>query len=114
MADDKRTHMVMVRFNVAELERLNTLRGLFGMSKSEYLRSRALSDVMTKGFKVPELNRQAWIELSRAASNLNQIAHHLNATQAEELGIAEISQALSHFRESLIGASVFVEQEEDA
>jgi hypothetical protein len=105
--------MIMVRINTTELERLDALRGLFNMSKSEYIRSRILSDVITQRPVVPELNRQAWVELSRAASNLNQIAHHLNISGVETLEVDEITKALVNFRKALVGDKSFVKKEED-
>jgi hypothetical protein len=50
---------------------------------------------------IPELNRSAWFELSKAAANLNQIARTLNQGDSVEAG--EIRAALDEFRCSLIG-----------
>jgi DNA invertase Pin-like site-specific DNA recombinase len=50
---------------------------------------------------VPEINRQAYAELSRSASNLNQIARRLN--QKGKVEIEEIYKALQGFRLSLLG-----------
>jgi hypothetical protein len=110
MAVGKRTHIVMARFNSEELNRLDALRDLFAMSRAKYMRTRALSETLPQSTVVPELNRKAWVELSRSASNLNQIAHHLNIAELEDkkinlINISLISQALNDFRNKLIVAS---------
>jgi len=74
----KRTHSVSSRFNTAELTRLDTQRAAIQMQRGEYLRTAALQNLPPT---IPELNREAWIELSRTSSNLNQIARHLNQFQ---------------------------------
>jgi hypothetical protein len=68
---------------------------------------------------VPEINRKTWVDLARSASNLNQIAHHLNMTDLKGKRIVNIPQiidALTDFRNQLIGASnsfAAVEEEEE-
>ena len=46
------------------------------LSVSEFLRRAGLGARIT--WPVPPLNQQAWTELARTASNINQLAHHLN------------------------------------
>jgi hypothetical protein len=50
---------------------------------------------------IPEINRKAYSELSRSASNLNQIARKLN--QRGKVEIQEIYNALQSFRVALMG-----------
>ena len=111
----KRTHVVMARFDSGELERLEALRKLLGMTKGRYLRERALCD-MPSNMVVPEINREAWVKLARSASNLNQIAHHLNASRnppGEALrNIDLIRRALDDFRKALIGGQTRAEDPE--
>jgi hypothetical protein len=107
MANGRRTHVVMARFNDEELKRLDALRGLFAMGRAKYMRARVLDDKLPKTTIVPELNREAWVKLSRSASNLNQIAHHLNKLGPDLLDIPSITEALKDFRMALIGAMVF-------
>jgi hypothetical protein len=59
---------------------------------------------------IPELNREAWASLARAAGNLHQLARHLN--HGEAVAVEEIRSMLAEFRGSLIGANL-VEDEED-
>ena len=102
----KRIHVVMARFDSEELKRLETLRKMLGMTKGRYIRERALLDIPSNMI-VPEINREAWTALSRSASNLNQIAHHLNMSKirpGDERDILRIRGALDDFRKALIGA----------
>jgi hypothetical protein len=52
---------------------------------------------------VPEINRQAYAELSRSASNLNQLAAHLNSVGADARDADSIYAELAAFRAALIG-----------
>jgi hypothetical protein len=102
---ENRTHVVMARFNSEELEKLENLRKVLGMTKGGYIRMVALRENPTNTV-VPELNRAAWIELSRSASNLNQIAKHLNESGFDTGVVDSIIQVLDDFRTALIGASM--------
>jgi hypothetical protein len=107
----------MARFNKDEIERLDALRDLFAMSRAKYMRTRALDDPLPRTTIVPELNREAWVQLSRSASNLNQIAHHLNTYEInlETINIPVIEKLLKQFRNNLVGASpnLIAEAEEE-
>ena len=84
-----------------------------GQRQAAFLREAFLQ---RKTIVVPECNRKAWSELSRSASNLNQIAHHLNLSgmAAHELRlIADICTELSRFRASLVGARLTGERDGD-
>ena len=107
----QRTYCVSVRFSAQEKEELDAARGRTAAGR--FLREAFLQ---RKTIIVPEYNRQAWSELSRSASNLNQIAHHLNLSgmAAHELSlIADIRAELSCFRASLVGARLTGERDGD-
>ena len=106
----ERTHVVMARFSPSELERLDALRSIFKMSRAKYMRTRALGERMPQDSIAPALNRQAWVELSRSASNLNQIAKRMNMKMA--VTVNEIAHELSEFRAALIGAARFEPDDE--
>ncbi len=95
--EEKRTHAVAVRFSSNELESLDKNRGRF--QRAEFLRSAALGTLPPT---IPPLNQQAWSELSRAAANLNQIAHALNAGSKP----GGLQDQLAQFRAALIGAKL--------
>ena len=97
-ANELRGKKVSVHFTTDELKVVDTLRG--GRSRGRYIRDAVLKDLPPS---VPELNREAWLELSKAAANLNQIAHHLNTGGDPDFAAA--SAALADFRCRLIGAN---------
>jgi hypothetical protein len=57
---------------------------------------------------VPEINRQAYAELSRLASNLNQLARHLNST-GHKITAQEseaVYRLLQEIRAGLLGVKI--------
>lgn len=110
--DILRSNCISTRLSDAELADLDSKRQALNMARGEYLRCAAL-DVLPRS--IPELNREAWIELARSASNLNQIAHKLavlfNFDGGEEaldgLELAKLAKGeLAIFRQALIGANL--------
>lgn len=82
------------------------------MSRGEYLRCAALG---VPPSEIPELNREAWVSLSRAAGNLNQLAKRLAVLFSIEndggildaLGLVDtVKSELDEFRDALIGADL--------
>ena len=72
---EKRTHCVSVRFRISDLERLDADRGK--LTRGSYIYSLYLHGKPPS--ILPKINLEQWQKLSRVSSNLNQIAHHLNA-----------------------------------
>lgn len=98
--DVKRKHGVTCRLTDAELAHVDRLRG--NMTAGEWVRTAALGRPPRI---VPELNRQAWLELSRAASNLNQLAKLGHFTDVN------VTEQLKAFRAALIGADLEADDE---
>lgn len=97
---ERRTHTVSTRFNKAELYELDRLSTSVGLRRGEYLRLTAFQSLPPT---IPELNKGAWLELSKAASNLNQVAHQLNKKGIDvDVDVEEISNMLAYFRQILI------------
>lgn len=71
-------------------------------SLGRYVRAAALDGELST--HVPEMNREAWVQLARSASNLNQLARALNETGKSE--VTEVLSMLADFRASLIGMEV--------
>lgn len=94
--DLKRAHCISVRMNIGELAELDDKRGR--IPRGEWLRLASENKLPPS---IPLLNRQAWIELSRAASNLNQLSRKLNSD--EEVDMYELRQVLADFRLRLLG-----------
>jgi hypothetical protein len=98
--EQKRGHTVSSRFNKDELHELDIRSTSVNLRRGEYLRLASLDRLPAT---IPELNKSAWLELSKAASNLNQIAYELNKKGMEvDVDIDEVSNMLSYFRQILI------------
>lgn len=99
----QRKHGVTCRLTDAELDRVDAARG--GVSRGEYIRLAAL-DAPPR--VVPEVNRAAWLELSKASANLNQIARVANAKgmlTGRDM-IFEIRDQVEILRQMLLGIDV--------
>lgn len=100
-AADQRRHAVTCRLTDAERDHVDASRG--AVTCGEYLRRAAL-DAPPR--VVPELNREAWVELARLSSNLNQLVRHLNERrpgQRPPSQITELQAAVDRLRADLIG-----------
>lgn len=106
--EDLRKNRVGCRLTDAEAAHVDRLRGR--VSRGEWVRRAALGRPPRI---VPELNREAWLALARAAANLNQISHHLIVNNSEELPLDEIRAMLDAFRLGLIGAGVNDHESQD-
>lgn len=96
-ASEKRTHTVSTRFNQDELHQLDILSASIGVRRGEYLRLACFDKLPPT---IPELNKEVWLELSKAAGNLNQIAKKLH--QESDFDVGEVEEMLSYFRHLLI------------
>ena len=91
-----RTKYLAVRFSEEELSELDRQRG--AMQRGPFLRNLFLHRKIPQ--PIPEVNREAYIETSRWASALNQLARKANAD--ERIEIEELRKALKSFRRGLI------------
>lgn len=96
---DRRVHTVSVRLNDAELSRLEKSRGKY--QRGEWLRMAAIDRMPPT---IPTINHEAWVELSRAASNINQLSKyvHQNDPAGNEF-MDKLRTQLIEFRNQLIG-----------
>lgn len=101
--EEKRLHQVNSRLTADELAFVDKHRGK--VSQGEWLRRAAFGRAPNT---IPELNRQAWIELSRAASNLNQLAKN-----SHTFTDVKVIEELKNFRAALIGASLEADDESE-
>lgn len=96
-----RRHTVTVRLNDIELARVNNLRDQ--LSKSCWLRSSALQQLQPS---VPEINREAWHQLTASLQKLNDLTSFLNrrGTDAQPLSqeVNALKVKLSHVRDALL------------
>lgn len=112
---EQRRHPVSCRLTDAELARLDARRGQ--VSRGEWLR---VSGLGKPPRIVPEVNKVAWSDLSRAAGNLNQITRAINEGRLPTKNYTEVGQAvmavraeLDTVRRLLIGMEVPADEGED-
>ncbi|MGZ8174707.1 plasmid mobilization protein [Methylobacter sp.] len=98
--DDPRTHSVNVRLNDEELALLDSKKG--GMARAEWLRCAALDKLP---ISIPALNREAYTEIGRIGSNLNQVAKALNIDPSSRTW-EEIVALLKSVRGALLGVKL--------
>lgn len=96
-----RTHTVSVRLNQAELAQLDSFCSERKLQRGKYLRLAFMEKLPPS---IPSINQQTWLELSNAASNLNQVARYLNHGRPISIGVS--LDALARFRVSLLKAGV--------
>ncbi|MBD8144289.1 hypothetical protein [Pantoea agglomerans] len=96
-----RKHTVTVRLNDFELKQINDLRNQ--ASKSCWLRSSALQQLPPS---VPEINREAWHQLTASLQKLNDLTSFLSrrGTDAQPLSqeVNALKVKLSHVRDALL------------
>ncbi|KTS25028.1 hypothetical protein [Pantoea stewartii] len=96
-----RRHTVTVRLNDIELAKVNYLRNQ--ASKSCWLRSSALQQLPPS---VPEVNKNAWQELTGSLQKLNDLTSFLlrRGEDAQPLSqeLTALKMKLSHVRDALI------------
>ncbi|KGT92930.1 hypothetical protein [Enterobacter cancerogenus] len=96
-----RSYSVTVRLNEVELSKVNQSRGQ--LSRSCWLRSSALQHLPPS---VPEINQDAWHELTSSLQKLNDLTSYLNhrGTDAQPLSneVDTLKLKLAHVRDALL------------
>jgi len=96
-----RKHIITVRLNDIELAKLNGSRNQ--LSKSCWLRSSALQQLPPS---VPELNKEAWQQLTASLQKLNDLGSFLlrRGEDAQPLSqeLTALKAKLSHVRDALL------------
>ena len=101
---EKRRHAVTCRLTDAERDHVDASRGK--VTGGEFIRRAALSAVPRV---VPEVNREAWVELARLGSNLNQLVRHLNERRPgtpPPVKLIDLQDSVVCLRADLIGLEV--------
>lgn len=75
-------HVLAIRLSRSERAHIERLASGAGLPLATFIRQAALGAVVPARPEIPAVNRKAYLELARVGSNLNQIAHHLNAGTA--------------------------------
>ncbi|WP_439291596.1 MULTISPECIES: hypothetical protein [Rahnella] len=96
-----RRYSVTVRLNEVELSKVNQSRGQ--LSRSCWLRSSALKQLSPS---VPEINKEAWQELTGSLQKLNDLTSFLlrRGEDAQPLSqeVSTLKLKLSHVRDALL------------
>lgn len=96
-----RKHTVTVRLNDIELKHVNDSRNQ--LSKSCWLRSSALQQLLPS---VPEVNKDAWQQLTVSLQKLNDLGAFLNRRGSDAQPLSQEVNALklklSHVRDALL------------
>lgn len=108
---ERRTHVYCFGMNDAEFYLLTDRlgvdpAGISSRSLGRLIARHARQAALTREPNpVPELNRIAWVDLSRAAANLNQIVKKMHDEDDRVSALAgEIYGELAEFRLALLGA----------
>jgi len=88
---------ITVRLSDDERVRLEEIAGKGGIG--EYMRSMSLGRRPKLAHQIPAINQEAWTELSRTASNLNQLAYRFNS--GDSVNTDEVAAALEECRNLL-------------
>lgn len=91
-----RRRCVSVRLSPQENAELDRRRG--AQQKGRFIRNLFLGRPEPK--QIPEINRKAYIELARAAANLNQIARALN--RGDQIIMEDLIRELQEFRRAML------------
>lgn len=94
--DERRQIRVQPSFTIAEFHELLAKSNAAGLEVSEWLRAASLGRLIKS---VPAINRNAYAELSKTVSNLNQLAHVANATSA--INARDLVKTLSEIHEKV-------------
>ena len=94
-----RHHIVKLRLNDFENDYLNAMRANLKLSRAEYTRLAILENLPMQN---PPINIVAWQELSRLASNLNQLVRKM--PKESHALIEECKAILKQLRAKLLGA----------
>lgn len=103
--DEVRKLPVTSRLSKIEMTDLDARRRLVKMSRGEYMRACTFG---TLPRTVPEINRQAWVQMARVSANLNQYQAAINSGQAAgypPVLIGALIDAVEQLRRDLIGVS---------
>ena len=91
-----RQRCISVRLSQREDAELDRRRG--AQQRGRFIRNLFLGRPEPK--QIPEINRKAYIEMARAASNLNQIARALN--RGDRVILEELIRELQAFRREML------------
>ena len=102
LKSERRDFKFKIGFNLNEFKKITERAENAGTSETELIRNLALNQQMVT---TPQINKTAYAELAKLASNLNQIkiiAHANGALPSAEF-LSEIENKVQHLRAELLG-----------
>lgn len=104
LKSERRDFKFKIGFNLGEFKKITNRAESAGLSETELIRQTSLNQQIAT---VPQINKTAYAELSKLASNLNQlkiIAHQNGQLPTAEF-IAEIGLKVQQLRTELLGSA---------
>ncbi|HED3393374.1 TPA: hypothetical protein R4132_004866 [Enterobacter hormaechei subsp. steigerwaltii] len=97
---DIRTNRISLRLTDSELASIQkNAKDTNARKVALYIRNSALNKLPVE---VPELNKESWVVLATAVSNLNQLMKKMNNPGAK-LQVGEVKNTVDELRSSLLG-----------
>lgn len=107
-----RIHAITCKVSSKDLAKIESKIRQSGKSRSSFMRESALASTVIPAMPVPKINQEQWGELSRVASNLNQLTYLCHTRKEHPFSdkvisqIAETRKLLHEVRQTLIGESI--------
>ena len=89
--------VMAIRLTPSERARVEMKAAEARLPPATFVRQAALNKVVSPPVQIPEVNREAYLELAKMGGNLNQIAHHLNsgvATGVDEAFVRRLADVV--------------------
>lgn len=87
-----------LRLSPSERRALKEKADAANLKLSEYIRVSALKAIIHSPAKIPELNRNTYVELGRIGENINQIAKVFNSIPTEQIAHTKLQLLLSELQ----------------
>ena len=103
--DQKRTRSISSRLSDEEFAIFEQLCRETGLEGGVYIRSVIFGDLYKLPARVPELNREVWLKLSKLSANLNQYQKAINqgiATSYPPGMLEEVRELVEQLRADLV------------
>jgi uncharacterized protein (DUF1778 family) len=107
-----RNHPITCKVSPKDLAEIESKAKQSGKSRSSFMRDSALKSTVVPATTVPSVNKDQWEQLSRVASNLNQLTYQCHTNKEHPSSdkvisqIAEVRNILHEVRQTLIGESI--------
>lgn len=99
---ERRVGKIQTGFTISEFKSLSEKAETLGISEAEYVRAAALGRELKS---VSKINKEAYFELQKIGSNVNQIAKELNSRGSVKSfdSLSKLAATISEIRKQLLG-----------